>query len=191
MLMDLIESGRMGKPQTADSVLQPVYVTSGETQAPLPGEKRTPSEEEPEEVPAQEEKAPEEPSLARRMLAAEQQRIEQTLRTTDAEQLTSIQERKLGYQYPDQPSPETGWDEATEGADARLWEYVGELPPLKRAIILSEILGSPKALDAGSHTQPSWRSSWLSRSRAWSCSASRRRESWVGLPTSTALGSRS
>jgi hypothetical protein len=153
------------QPQTADSVPQPVYVKSGEIQAHLPGVKRTAlgevsgevSREEPEEGTALKEKAPEGSHMSRRMQAA-RRRVEQTSMATEAEEKTSTLKQELDYRQAAQQFPEIRWEDTSVRPAARLWEYVESLPPLQRAIILSEILGSPKALDVGSHTQPSWSS---------------------------------
>jgi hypothetical protein len=40
-----------------------------------------------------------------------------------------------------------------QDVETEAWENVNKLPPLKRAIILSEILGSPKALSEGGQSQ--------------------------------------
>ena len=38
-----------------------------------------------------------------------------------------------------------------DGIEVTVWEHINRLPPLQRAIILSEVLGAPKALSEGHH----------------------------------------
>jgi hypothetical protein len=38
-----------------------------------------------------------------------------------------------------------------DGIEASAWERINQLPPLQRAVILSEVLGAPKALSEGHH----------------------------------------
>lgn len=150
------------QPQTAESIVESLYEVE-EEKASLPGgEGQVPRDKSVvSELPGVE-RSPEQITELRReaVMKIDQAKPMIDISKPSSEVMLPIEEKHLESEVESRVVEEQREQEEKfqiygltrdGGIEVSAWEHINQLPPLKRAIILSEVLGAPKALSEGHH----------------------------------------
>jgi hypothetical protein len=152
----IIESMEYEQPTSPEQRAESVDET-----APLPGMHKAGSRT-PEEIPSvraalADQSAKIYPARVQELRREYQQRRDRPKTLVDLSALTSLGKERAGeerIQYEDRERKEEGGMKTPPASEVgrSVWDAVNRLPFLKRAVVLSEILGPPKAASKHSHT---------------------------------------
>ncbi len=150
------------QPQTAESIVESLYEAE-EEKASLPGgEGQIPRDKSAVPEVSRVEGSPEQITELGREAVMERDQSKPMIDITkpSSEVKLSIEEKPLESEVKSRVVKEQRDQEEKfqiyaltrdDGIEVTAWEHINRLPPLQRAIILSEVLGAPKALSEGHH----------------------------------------
>lgn len=150
------------QPQTAESIVESLYEVE-EEKASLPGGEG--------QIPRDKSVVPELPAVERSPEQITELRREAVMKIDQSKPMVDISKPSIEVKLPIEAKPLESEVESRvveeqrereeklqiygltrdDGIEVSAWEHINKLPPLKRAIILSEVLGAPKALSEGHH----------------------------------------
>ncbi len=150
------------QPQTAESIVESLYEVE-EEKASLPGGEgqltRDKSivregpgvERSPEQITELRREAVMEIDQSKPMIDISKPSIEVKLPIEEQPLESEVESRVVEEQREQEEKLQIYSLTRDDGIEVSAWEHINQLPPLKRAIILSEVLGAPKALSEGHH----------------------------------------